>query len=288
MASTLVPVARQSRPVRPLLVTGCFRLRGPHLVTLSSTSMVRNSMMPACRCSVNLARMQSVAELVNQSHVRCASPRMRGLGWWTWPFLSTIRPLFDAADFPVRSVAHLIRLSPSTGPQFGGTALTAVGTSFQNSGHSACRFTAASGTESELSPSARWLSHSLLECMLPALPIGRYSVQVSSNRVDFNPDDLTFVVAALPAVTSVSPSAGSCQGNTLVRVAGFHLSSTGSATCKFGSKLTPATIDASSEILCVSPPYGAGQVAIEVSSNGQDFSSSNVTFVYSASAFILV
>jgi len=223
-----------------------------------------------------------VAVLVNESNVRCESPPYAGV-WAVDVSISFDNQTFISSlqVFRYDPVAHLMRLNPSTGPQFGGTALTAVGTSFQNSGHSSCRFTASLGAKFKLSPTARWLSHSLLECMLPTLQIGRYMVQISSNCIDFNPDALTFVVAALPAVTSVSPSAGSCQGTTLVRIAGFHLSSTGSATCKFGDKLTPATIDASSEILCVSPPYRAGQVALEVSSNGQDFSSSNVSFIYS-------
>ena len=229
----------------------------------------------------------AVATLVNQSHLWCLSPELDGgariadihLSFDNQTFIPTLQV------FRYDAVAHLIRLIPSTGPQFGGTAMTAVGASFQNSGHSACLFT--SGIMSKQSPSVRWLSHSTIICFLPTLALGSYQVQVSSNSVDFNPGKLTFVVMALPAVTFLAPSAGSCQGNTLVRVQGFHLRGSGSAVCKFGDLLTPGTLDASSHVLCVSPAHEAGHVPLEISSNGQDFSTNKVSFVYSASPFVL-
>ena len=147
----------EARP--PVLVTGMFPPAGPasgHTVVNIYGSQFYDAGVPV-QCKFGEV-MQSVAELVNQSHVRCASPPYAGawvvdvaISFDNQTFISTLQ------IFRYDPVAHLIRLSPSTGPQFGGTALTAVGTSFQNSGHSACRFTAASGTESELSPSARWL-----------------------------------------------------------------------------------------------------------------------------------
>ncbi|MGB1599798.1 MAG: IPT/TIG domain-containing protein, partial [Promethearchaeia archaeon] len=139
------------------------------------------------------------ATMVNETHLACLSPPFSGvrsvallLSFDNQSFTPTLQM------FRYEPVAYLIRLEPSTGPQFGGTAVTAIGTSIQNSGHSACRFT--SGEVSRRSQSVRWLSHSSIICFLPNLLIGSYQVQLSSNSVDFNPDRLSFLVAPLPAV----------------------------------------------------------------------------------------
>ena len=53
------------------------------------------------------------------------------------------------------------------------------------------------------------------------------------------------------------------------------------ARCRFGGVAVPARVLAPGQLECTSPvPAAAGYVAVEVSTNGRDFSSSGVHFEY--------
>jgi len=81
-------------------------------------------------------------------------------------------------------------------------------------------------------------------------------------------------------ITGLSPPAGPIAGASLVTVAGSGFYS--GARCLFGS--TPdagATVVTSTRIVCVSPVYAsAANVTLEVTNNGQDYTTLQTMFTY--------
>lgn len=86
---------------------------------------------------------------------------------------------------------------------------------------------------------------------------------------------------ASPTVTSLLPPLGPSTGSTLVTVTGTNFISNSGITCKFGTAAAVSAAWRSASLLeCVSPSGSSGSVAVEVSNNGQDYSSNAVQFVY--------
>merc|ERR1719261_176635 len=78
-------------------------------------------------------------------------------------------------------------------------------------------------------------------------------------------------------VTSVQPPMAPEQEFTTVMVSGAHFADSSRLMCKFGSSVAvQARWYSPSLIQCVTPKLPAGSVALEVTNNAQDFSSSDV------------
>ena len=80
---------------------------------------------------------------------------------------------------------------------------------------------------------ALWRSSTLVECMMPALPTGRVTVQVSNNGVDYSEAQLdsaaVFEYRAEAQVISMSPSIGPVGGGTAVQLLGSWPAGLGSS-----------------------------------------------------------
>ena len=169
------------------------------------------------------------------------------------------------------------RIFPSRVPSEGGTRLQLHGSGFPSSPkhHSLLRCVFDSHHTS-----ATYVSSSRIDCLTPPRLAGVGTVEVSVNTMDFAPGgQLTFVAAF---ISWVAPSSGPVDGGTRVYVhmsgalAGFHL-------CHFGAQSTPATLDASSLLGCVSPVAGrnkGGSVHLQVSVDAVTIATGS-PFIYS-------
>ena len=82
-------------------------------------------------------------------------------------------------------------------------------------------------------------------------------------------------------VRSAHPEVGVNTGGTLVTLYGSGLVGAPSARCRFGEVAVPARLLSAGQLECTSPrPAAPGYVALEVSTNGRDFSASGVHFEY--------
>ena len=106
--------------------------------------------------------------------------------------------------------------------------------------------------------------------------VGNAHVLVSLEGEGCPPRTDTFVYYATPSISRVSLTNGPVDGGTPVRVFGKRL--TGGSTqvaCRFGRKSVPGTRRTADAIDCVTPAMDAvGMVAVDVSLNGIDFTSS--------------
>jgi hypothetical protein len=97
----------------------------------------------------------------------------------------------------------------------------------------------------------------------------------------------SFVYYAPESIISAAPSRGDAAGGLRVTVTGtgFTLLSGppgeggDGAACRFAGVQVPATIVTSSLLACSAPRLRAGEAALEVSSNGADFTASGAAFV---------
>jgi hypothetical protein len=114
-------------------------------------------------------------------------------------------------------------------------------------------------------------------------------------RVDFAANGLDFTAGAggffryawPPAVKAAVPASAPSTGGVLLHVYGANFSSSASLSCRFGASAStgiavPAQWMSEAEVRCVTPRYAPGEVLLEVSNNGQDYSVSGRVFTFRA------
>merc|ERR1712185_31724 len=160
-----------------------------------------------------------------------------------------------------------------------------------------CSFGASSGWASSVWASSVWASsvwassHGSdgVRCFSPiALPTGWSSVELWSHGAPLRSGGSFFVHGALH-VSEVIPPAGPVWGGTRVSVLGARFRESATLRCRFeASGATAAARRVGvGQLECASPPSsGAGSRRVEVSINGQQFSSSGVAFTYRPSASV--
>ena len=155
-----------------------------------------------------------------------------------------------------------------------------LGTGFINSTSLLCRF------GEVVVPISAYFNDTHIMCNSPAHAAGDVCLDVSNNGVDFTSDCIRYKYYEGPWIESISPQHGPLSGETLVTISGKRLNGT-STYCKFGeSKIVTATSSSYGVAECRSPPHSAGYVAIEISHNGIDFSTSGVQFLFTGSAVV--
>lgn len=166
-------------------------------------------------------------------------------------------------------------LSPTSGPNSGGTTVTISGSDF--SGATAVRFGAANATGFSIN------SPSQITAIAPA-GVGTIDVRVttaggtSSTSVA---DQFTYVGA--PAITGISPRSGPLGGGNSVTISGTNLS--GALAVKFGAtNATGFTVNSASQITATAPAgMGSGTVDITVTTaSGTSATSAADQYTYAA------
>jgi len=117
-------------------------------------------------------------------------------------------------------------------------------------------------------------------CTTPRQPSPRYSVvEISLNGQQFHGStQVAFRYYEAPAVLAISPASGTVVGGVLVTVYGTAFERSFSNLCRWGNYTTNVTSLAPSELVCASPPSPYGLVALEVSLNGQQYTSNGVAY----------
>jgi hypothetical protein len=184
-------------------------------------------------------------------------------------------PSEQAATFfyyPAKQAAVFIR--PGTGPIGGGTEVLLSGAdSALASGPFACRFGLSE------TPATAVLQDRALRCVTPASIEQSVPIEVTLNGQQYHShDDLVFSFHTPPQMLSISPASGTVEGETKVTIAGAGFIRTPHVACQWGL-LTTAVIDVNaSHITCASPPSGAGASVLEITLNGQQYTSNGFIF----------
>jgi len=149
-------------------------------------------------------------------------------------------------------------ITPATGSNLGGTVVTVTGTSF--TGATGVTFGGTAATSFTVN------SPSQITATTPAGATGAVSVLVTTPRGINSANTLyTYVTAAPPTVTSVTPGTGSTLGRTSVMITGTNF--TGASNVSFGGKAATAfTVNSASQITASTPAHPAGAVSVLVAS----------------------
>jgi hypothetical protein len=151
-------------------------------------------------------------------------------------------------------------VSPRSGPEAGGTAVTILGRYFYRvrdvwfGDHPALLFTAeAPDTIRAVSPPGQ----------------GTVNLQVFTRRgaVSLPGQNRTFAYLTGPAVSAITPSSGPSAGGTQVTITGSNF--TGVTAVRFGTVAAASyAVDSATQIRAVSPPGQAGSVDVTVTTTG--------------------
>lgn len=165
---------------------------------------------------------------------------------------------------------------PSFGPDNGGSILQVYGTNFPNTLDINCTF---SSNHSVQTSPAYFISSELIQCAAPPHSIGEVLVSVIMLGLTVPANTARFTYIPQVEVYEVFPDFGVRDGGTNVVIKGNHFPKSTLLSCRFGdSDAVPATWLSNSEISCITPLHTEGVVALQVSTNGLDYSLATLAF----------
>jgi hypothetical protein len=170
---------------------------------------------------------------------------------------------------------------PQRGTTKGSTQVTLSGTGFFDAAGLSCKF-------GSVTVPATFKSSVSLACMSPPHSEGFVKLSVSMNGQDYQHDLFNFSYEAPASVQSVNPTYGPLNGGITVIVVGEGFKATGvNLLCRFGENVTTfARYITPTKVSCVLPPGQVGIIAVEVTTNGEEYSADGVQFSYRQSAIV--
>lgn len=165
----------------------------------------------------------------------------------------------------------LLELSPASGPVAGNVVVLIRGLNFVDSGELQCRFGPEVAT-------ARFINTDSIECTAPSGRLGRVTVEVSLNGIDYSHDSALFEYFVESELRSIVPLSGPISGGTEVRIIGYELRFTPDTKCRFGWIDVAATFTNAEEVRCRSPPRTKGNADFALLQDGRYVS--NVSYVF--------
>lgn len=193
-----------------------------------------------------------------------------------------------AASFLYHPPIEVNSVYPTSVPESGGSRLLVTGSGFSDMGTLACVFVFPSATPqvSQIDSAATYTSDSLISCASPeGGGVGPADLHVTNNGADISDSRVPISVTSKSTVTTLWPASGSTNGGTSVRVQGTGFLDSAAMFCRFGDNdiVSVDNVLDSTSIFCTSPPQDdpdTRQVAVEVTSNGLDWTSSGILYTY--------
>ena len=167
-------------------------------------------------------------------------------------------------------------IEPASGPVRGGTVIRITGGRFPPGPQLLCRI------GSGIPVAARWLSAAHVACVTRPHPPGLAAVGVTGNGQDYSEGVTRFEYVAAAAVLALSPRHGPVGGGTLVALRGGPFSARAGALgrmlCRFDRSLSAARLVSGHVTECVSPPHSPGEVHVQLTMNGLDFTQDDMEY----------
>ena len=156
----------------------------------------------------------------------------------------------------------VLGVSPAVVPTTGGVELRVRGSSFPHTEALQCVLGAGGVLP------ARWVSDSLVSCMVPAMEPGLLPIRISTNGVDlYGGHDVAVLAVPERSVASISPKRGPTHGGSTVVVDGSGFWGTDGMVpfCHFDDVAVAATVVSDSQLECQLPTWHAPEtVAVSV------------------------
>lgn len=238
-------------------------------------------------CVVNGLLIETIAE--SAERLACVTPPVADAGLVDVRLTNNgVEMSSTSGSFHYHAPIEVATVYPTFVPESGGSRLLVTGSGFLSMGALACVFSFPASTPQRprTESTATYISDTLLSCASPeGGGVGPADLHVTNNGVDVSVSRVPFSVTSTSTVTRLWPSSGSTDGGTSVRVQGTGFLDSATAFCRFGDNeivSVEAVLDSTS-VLCTSPSRenaDISQVAVEVTSNGLDWTSSGILFTY--------
>ena len=182
-----------------------------------------------------------------------------------------------AAPFSFYAPPSVACLSPSSGPALGGTLVAVSGHRLAAGSDRRCRFGSIEVTATVAEHGGVACGDDTLLCVSPTQLAGvGAAVEVTLNGQQYTSDAHAFAVYSGDArVSAVTPSLAPLDGGTLLAVSGAHLGGGSDYRCRFGgnsSSLVVASFNGgAATVECYAPPLPRAAHAVQLSLNGQQF-----------------
>jgi len=177
----------------------------------------------------------------------------------------------SGAQVMFSNVGLVTSVEPSTGFAVGGSIVTLSGTGFV-AGVTACKFGSTNAVEATI------VSSTEARCLSPASVLGAVVVSIAmngdANTAARSVSGKQFLYTSTSTIIGASPMLFTALGGTplVLTVSGAHDSS--AAWCRFGNNVVVSADTVSSGVVhCISTAAVEGNTTLEVSINGQDFTS---------------
>ena len=181
------------------------------------------------------------------------------------------KDLVPVGDFDYAAAPVALSVEPARGALAGGTRATVHGAHFLNSSELMCRF-------GDHVVDATFVSSKAVSCITPPHPEATVHVAVTTNGLDFSAPGPLFRFRSALAVTAVLPLSGPDRGGTKLSVMGTNMANTLELSCRFGREVVRAAWVSETLVECETPARAPGPVAVEVTTNGADFTDDGVLF----------
>jgi hypothetical protein len=200
-------------------------------------------------------------------------------------------------DFSYFERPTISSVAPDTGPETGGTLVT-VTIAYNASDPATTRHSLALRS-SVVEPSCRFDESSVpaqlissvppfaITCLTPAHAPGSTQLSVSFDGNDYAVGPMSFKYVAPSYILRVSPRSGPVTGGTRVSILGMDFVAIGAdqtskAMCRFGDSAPVfAVASTRTAVTCIAPAsVKTGQVSVDVSFNGQDYTGYAAQFTY--------
>lgn len=231
-------------------------------------------------CCKFLNSVRVLAIFVNRGEVECYFPK-NAQGWQVMMKVSNNCQNFSANSLKIKIIdtMQLYSITPQFGLMSDTTLISLVGKNFINSDNLQCYYGAPRSIR------AYYINSTLIQCTFPIQNVpGVIQLDLFLHgRKITEGDPLNFTLLDL-SIQSINPSHGGVNGGTRVNVALNTGTKDMVSHCRFGDTFVRAFHQPSKlieEIICVSPPsLFLGRVILELSTNGNDYTSSGFLFEY--------
>jgi hypothetical protein len=260
-----------------------FEFRDPHLTTMypSSASVLGGTLVivegsgfvPSANLSISFGGIRLMARWLSDNRLTFSSPKVSVTGLFEVEIsINGIQNTETGSLFEVQDEPTIYRINPSFGAVFGNTLVTVFGTHFYSSNALSCRI-------GYVLSQAQYLSSNVVVCKTPGFIPGPVSLAISNNAVDFEASS-TFLYLVTPVIRKIFPSAGATSGHTLVTLTGDFEHGNWTWTCRFGYMHVIAFQISATALTCITPAMEEGLIAVEISNNRQDYTNSNLQYLY--------
>lgn len=276
-------------PSRPLILSLDRTSVCPHESIANASSPTNSQLYVESFISCLFGGTSTSGIVLNPWTVRCVTPAMvpQSHGWVQVELASshqgtTTVGLFNVGQqladrFYYHSPLIVSRVEPPFGPTDGGTTVALYGR-FDHLEQLRCRF----GLRSEALMVPRLVDATRVECTsapqaMPALHV----VQVTSNGQQFGESYARFTYHSPLEVVSLHPARVKSEGGTLITLSisrdvllQTHVRAY--LFCRFDALATPASLLITDSVLCMTPNLAPGYVTVELTTNGQDYTTTGV------------